>query len=120
MGRTLKQLHVDQGKLNKQLKIEESITPNAPKVVHTKLYTHADDVMGNESEGKDVMKVSSGQQLATRKQGSGNKVGGDEPPRYGYCGDRAKDDLDEYFAKQVWRECVCLCVCVLYLVTMCL
>ena len=91
---TIRQLHRDQSKLNKQLAKEmgggTAAKATARKAAHVE-----------EADRGNGWRVATGMKLATTKAPQERKVGGRHHEYYdGLSDERAKDDLDEYFAKQ--------------------
>eukprot|EP00802_Teleaulax_amphioxeia_P002202 Tamp_02204.p1 GENE.Tamp_02204~~Tamp_02204.p1 ORF type:complete len:959 (+),score=270.76 Tamp_02204:249-2879(+) len=86
---TLEQLHRDQDKLNKQLKLEENI-PSLPQALSA---TQKSGVRKAKSADVEVQSAKEAKEVL-------GKTASETPPRHGFSGSRAKDDLNEYFAKQ--------------------
>jgi hypothetical protein len=87
---TLKQLHRDQEKLNAQLKFEENISASPTQVI-SKGHTH--------KSGRKAKSMTTSLHSAKAREGTDNRAN-ETPPKHGFSDMRAKDDLDEYFAKQ--------------------
>ena len=89
---TLKQLHRDQQKLNAQLTIEENVSASPTQVI-SKGHTH--------KSAHKAKSITISLHSAKAREGTDNRAHEHEtPPKHGFSDMRAKDDLDEYFAKQ--------------------